>query len=112
MPLDADLQGAAALARGLSEVLVLTDADKAIGRRLRDLSRSRVPVRTGKLRGSVRALRGTVRSNLLYGPPIHWGWPKRHIRPNRFMWDTATDNEDEWVRTYREAIQQNMDKIE
>lgn len=51
------------------------------------------PVRTGRLRSTLRASKtktsatvriGGIRS-VQYAPPIHWGWKDRNITPNPFM---------------------------
>ena len=35
--------------------------------------------------------RARVRSSLIYAPVIHWGWPKRNIRPQPFVLDAALE---------------------
>jgi hypothetical protein len=54
----------------------------------------RVPNRTGRLRQSVRAAgqakAGVVRAgfkSVPYAGPIHFGWPKRNIFPQSFLYD-------------------------
>ena len=54
-------------------------------------ARSLAPSRTGALAGSivaaktVKGARIQTRKPLLYAAPIHWGWPRRNIKPNVFM---------------------------
>jgi hypothetical protein len=104
------IRGADALATGLRDVLGdLSAADRAVGARLTADSRSRAPVRTGKLRGSLRAVQAAVTSDLVYAAPIHWGWRKRNIEPNRFAWDTA--KREEWVDVYAQEIQRKLSEL-
>jgi hypothetical protein len=47
------------------------------------------PRRTGRLADSLRPYtsgnRAGVRSRLPYANPIHWGWPKHHIKASEFV---------------------------
>ena len=67
------------------------------------------PQRTGRLVGSVQPAktvgRARVRSNLIYAPVIHWGWPRRNIRPNKFVLAAAEQTSPEWIETYEKALQ-------
>ena len=74
------------------------DAGKESGELVAAEARSLVPVRTGNLRNSIRVgatARGkitvlagnnrTSKSAVPYANPIHWGWFKKHIRPQPFF---------------------------
>lgn len=74
------------------------DAGKESGELVANEARSLVPVRTGKLRNSIRVgatARGkitvlagnnrTSKSAVPYANPIHWGWFKKHIKPQPFF---------------------------
>jgi hypothetical protein len=74
------------------------DAGKESGELVANEARSLVPVRTGNLRNSIRVgatARGkitvlagnnrTSKSAVPYANPIHWGWFKKHIRPQPFF---------------------------
>tara|TARA_B110000971_G_scaffold207156_1_gene231086 strand:- start:1639 stop:2049 length:411 start_codon:yes stop_codon:yes gene_type:complete len=74
------------------------DAGKKSGELVAGEARSLVPVRTGKLRDSIRVgatargkitiLAGNNRSSksaVPYANPIHWGWGKKNIRPQPFF---------------------------
>jgi HK97 gp10 family phage protein len=74
------------------------DAGKESGELVANEARSLVPVRTGNLRNSIRVgatARGkitvlagnnrTSKSAVPYANPIHWGWFKRHIKPQPFF---------------------------
>ena len=88
--------------KALAAVGVPKDAVKAAGKESGELvaseARSLAPVRTGALRDSIRVgatargkitvLAGNNRSSssgVPYANPIHWGWFKRHIRPQPFF---------------------------
>ena len=74
------------------------DAGKESGELVANEARALVPVRTGNLRNSIRVgatARGkitvlagnnrTSKSAVPYANPIHWGWFKRHIKPQPFF---------------------------
>ncbi len=76
----------------------IKDAGKESGELVANQARGLVPVRTGNLRNSIRAgatARGKITvkagnnrnssSGVPYANPIHWGWFKRHIRPQPFF---------------------------
>jgi HK97 gp10 family phage protein len=65
---------------------------------VQDEAKTLVPVRTGKLRDSIRigayangkitlqaGNNRSTRSGVPYANPIHWGWFKRNIRPQPFF---------------------------
>ena len=76
----------------------IKDAGKQSGELVASEARSLAPVRTGALRDSIRVgatARGkitvlagnnrTSKTGVPYANPIHWGWFKRHIRPQPFF---------------------------
>jgi len=76
----------------------IKDAGKESGELVASEARSLAPVRTGALRNSIRVgatARGKItllagnnrssKSGVPYANPIHWGWFKRHIRPQPFF---------------------------
>lgn len=69
--------------------------------------KSRKRYRPGKLAKSIRAgatqKAGVIRagsSRVPYALPIHWGWPKRNIKPNYFISDAAVASESVWIKAY------------
>ena len=77
---------------------------------------------TGRLARSVKAA-ATANSGQIkagsaarapHAPPIHWGWPKRHIKPRRFIvWALAKVSRDTsggFEREYAEAIVAEFNK--
>ncbi len=75
----------------------LKDAGSRAGELVANEAKSLVPVRTGKLRDSIRVSKTlrkvtisagnnrTSRSGVPYANPIHWGWFKRNIKPQPFF---------------------------
>lgn len=93
----------------------MKDALKALNREaadtVADAARSRIPVRSGNLAATLRTsstLRtGVVRigkAKVPYAGPIHFGWPKRHIRPQPFMYDALDARYNEVVELYYDRL--------
>lgn len=66
--------------------------DKEVALEVAEVVRAETPTLSGRLAKSVKggadSSGGFVRAGgakLLYGQPIHWGWPRRNIEANRFM---------------------------
>lgn len=63
------------------------------------------PVRTGRLRGSVKpgvrvsgmSIRAGTPKGIPYAGPIHFGWKKRNIQPNKFIYRGAQKSLPEFV---------------
>jgi hypothetical protein len=81
-----------------------SDAGELVAREARNL----VPVRSGKLRNTIKvskALRSVqVRAgnngSVPYANPIHWGWFKRNIKPQPFFIKALGITRDEVYRNY------------
>ena len=80
-------------------------------------AKSLVPVRSGKLRDSIRlsataASKITIRagnnrtskSGVPYANPIHWGWFKRNIKPQPFFVKALGLTRDEVYRNYFDQL--------
>ena len=106
--------------RALRELGVPDDEIKRAGSQSGDLvaneARTLVPVRTGKLRDSIRVSK-TLRkvtiqagnnrkskSGVPYANPIHWGWFKRNIKPQPFFVKALGITRDEVFRNYYDQI--------
>lgn len=80
-------------------------------------ARGIAPVRTGALRGSIRAGAskkvGIVRAGagLRYARPIHWGSPARGIPARPFLSQGAQASEAIWVRGYEEHVNNTIKKV-
>ena len=76
-------------------------------------ARPATPRLTGRLAASVRAgatqRAGIVRAGrktLPYAGPIHWGWPRRGIRPQPWIANTASATEGAWVPLYERHMKE------
>lgn len=99
-------------ARDLSD---LRAVNKAVAQSVAPEASMRAPRRSGALAKSVRGT-GTkrearVRSPLVYGNPIHYGWPSRRIVANPFIVDTIDARKDKVADTYEKAVEQEIEQI-
>lgn len=115
------VEGAARLRRTLraagEDLTALKDANRAAADIAARGGQALAPVRSGHIRGTVRA-GGTVaagvvragRKSVPYAGPIHWGWPKRGIKPQPFLSLGAQATEPTWLPLFevhvKTAIQQ------
>lgn len=82
------------------------------------LAEPNVPVRSGALKGSLRAS-GTVRdaigragkASVPYAGPIHYGWKARNIKPQPFLTDAAERLERDITDRYDREVAQMLDKV-
>jgi hypothetical protein len=81
-------------------------------------ARPAAPHRSGKLAGSIRSsgtkTAGVVRAGgaaVPYAQPIHWGWPRRHIKPHMFVTGPAAATEPTWGAVFERHIDRILDKI-
>lgn len=84
---------------------------------------TRAPYRKGLLEASLRA--GATQTTAIaragnnrkgktavrYANPIHWGWRRRHIKPNPFLSLAAQRSEPRWFAAYARHIEQILSKI-
>jgi len=89
----------------------LKDANQAAGAIVLNAAQARAPRRTGALAGSGRANRAVRKAVIRFGSarvpyagPIHWGWPRRHIRPQPFALDAAQASEPVWLGIYAREL--------
>lgn len=97
----------AALRRAGSDLEDLKRAHARAAAVVSPLASSSAPRRSGALAGTVRtsgtktaAIIRAGYSSVPYAAPIHWGWPRRNIRPNRFIWDSALRTQSRWLGLY------------
>lgn len=75
-------------------------------------ARGLVPVRTGRLRDSIKVSKALNRvsvsagsnARVPYANPIHWGWWKKHIKPQPFFIKALGLTRDEVYRNYYAAV--------
>lgn len=87
-------------------------AGSAAGEIVANEARNLVPVRTGALRDTIRVTKALAqvsvvagKAKVLYANPIHWGWYKRHIRPNPFFVKALGYTRDEVMNNYLAQLQ-------
>jgi hypothetical protein len=79
----------------------------------------RAPVLGGALRGSVRSS-GTQRSGVVragkagvpYAGPIHFGWRKRNISPQPFLYDALDGRREQVVQVFDKGIKDLIRKFD
>lgn len=119
-----DIEGLRDLQKRIRET-----GDKSLGRELRQVNREaadivkedaspRVPVRTGRLRSTLKSKpeqrRASVRlggPRAPYAPVIHWGWPARGIRARPVVWEALGRRKREIIEKYREGLSRLAKKI-
>jgi hypothetical protein len=74
-------------------------------------ARARAPKRSGKLAASIRAAAtkysASVKaggSKIPYAAPVHWGWPRRGIAPQTFLYDALDARRGEVVAAYAQGL--------
>lgn len=85
-----------------------SQAGEVVAREARNL----VPVRTGRLRNTIRVSKALSRVSISagnngkvpYANPIHWGWFKRNIKPQPFFSKALGITRDEVYRNYYRTI--------
>ena len=88
-------------------------AGTAAGELVANEARSLVPVQSGALRDSIRVSKALTKvsvsagnsGKIPYANPIHWGWYKRHIKPNPFFVKALGYTRDEVFKNYYAQIQ-------
>jgi hypothetical protein len=89
------------LPREIDEALTKAVADVVLPR-----ARQLAPRRSGRLAASLRAgPDASVRSDLPYAGPIHWGWPARGIRAGLFAQRAFEERLDEAVDRLGDAVE-------
>jgi len=86
-------------------------------------ARSLVPVRSGRLRDSIRITQGRGgitqisagnnrkgKSGVPYANPIHWGWFKRNIKPQPFFVTALGITREDVFKSYEHELQAKINK--
>lgn len=115
------VKGLKELTRAMQEIGVPKDAIKQSGKiaaeKVMNEAKSLVPVRSGKLRDSIRigataAGKTTIRAGnngtIPYANPIHWGWYKRYIKPQPFFSKALGYTREEIYQTYFAQLEKHI----
>lgn len=92
----------------------LTDANKRAAEIAVPAAKSRMPVRTGRTRASVRADGYPSEARLTAGgaaPFIEHGVPSRGIAANPVLRDALTTTEPQWLDVYLDAVDHALDHV-
>lgn len=118
-----EVEGAPQLRRALRRMgdgaADLTAANREAARDVEAEAEHRVPVRTGRLRSSIKS-RATKRAaavvgggaRAIYGPPIHFGWRRRNIEPNPFLYSALDARRDDVVKRYEDRIDDLVERLD
>jgi len=116
-----EIEGARKLRKAFRDIDADTSDFTKLHRRLADTvagtAKTKVPVRSGRLQKSVRG-RGTKTaarvmagnnrksgpSSVPYAAPIHFGWARRGIRPQPFLYEALDDRRQEVVDQYNGEV--------
>lgn len=92
----------------------MKDVHRAAAEIVAEDARKRAPVRSGRLRSSIRGTAvltgGRVRIGYgggrpaQYGGPTHFGWPARRIRPQPFVYDALDPRRPDVLKLYEERM--------
>lgn len=106
--LEIDFVGEDKLAAGIKDAigeLRYLEAKKKAADLVISVARSRAPVVSGDLRGSLRSdADGKMYSDMPYANPIHWGWASRNIMPNMFLLEAGRQTESEWIQFFEDEV--------
>lgn len=121
-PLSVQIKGSAQLIRTLRKAGYDLDKLKPANKSAADIviaaAGRLVPRKTGKLASTLRAgatrKAGVARAGtkrVPYAGPIHWGWPKHHIKPRLYLVDAAKSTENQWTLIYKEAVDKAIAEV-
>lgn len=115
------VKGLREFTKAMQEIGVPKDAIKNAGKlaaeKVVNEAKTLVPVRTGKLRDSIRlgatatgkvTIRAGNNSSIPYANPIHWGWFKRHIKPQPFFAKALGYSRDEIYQAYFTQLEKHI----
>ncbi len=102
----------------------LKDLHKQLADDVAGTAKTKVPVRSGRLRNSVRgsgtktAARVRAGNNRKSGPtsvpyaaPIHFGWGARGIRPQPFLYEALDDRRQEVIDRYNDEVRSIIRRV-
>jgi hypothetical protein len=110
------VQGLKQAIRALQDIGVPAAEIKAAGTQSGELvanqARSIVPIRTGRLRDSIRVSKALTKISISagnntrvpYANPIHWGWFRQHIKPQPFFIKALGLTRDQVYQNYYKTL--------
>ena len=117
------VEGAAEFRRAMKhmggDLRDLTKIHKKAAQPVKDRAQEIAPVRSGTLRRSIR-IRATQKAagilagkaTVPYAGPIHFGWPRRNIESQPFLYDAAEEKRSEVASIYGDFIGDLVKRVE
>lgn len=117
-----EVEGAKQLRRAMKRAGIdaaeLKPVHQSVGRTVEQAGASLAPVRTGRLRASMRSS-GTKTAAIVraggakvpYAGPVHWGWPARGIGANPWISEAAQRTEPQWTRFYEAEVDRILGQV-
>lgn len=116
-PLSVTVYGGRELRKALKETAGDTDDLKELNKKIAEIvvdeAVKHVPVRSGKLKASLKAFgaaskaRVTAgRKSLPYATVIHWGWPQRNIEGSFFLTNAMEKKQPQILEAYQDGLEQ------
>lgn len=82
-----------------------------LGEIVADEAKALAPVRTGRIRDSIRAGRGKTKAvvragfkTVPYAPVIHYGWQEHNIQPQPYLLQALQNKRDEVIRVFEDGV--------
>ena len=95
------------------------ETNKQVAEIIINESKKYVPVVSGALAAALKnkstkksAKVGTTYAKMPYGGPIHFGWPKRAIKPNPFFYDAIDSRRNEVRQRYDSLVSSLITKYD
>lgn len=120
-PLSVTVYGGRELRKALKETAGDTDDLKELNKKIAEIvvdeAVKHVPVRSGKLKASLKSFgaatkaRATAgRKSLPYATVIHWGWPRRNIEASLFLTNAMEKKQPQILDAYHDGLEKILDK--
>lgn len=106
------------------DVTQLKDLHQRLADDVAGTAKTKVPVRTGRLRDSIKGKaytskarveagnnRKSGRTAVQYSGPIHFGWSSRNIKPQPFLYEALDVRRQEVIEAYNAQIKQLVNRI-
>jgi hypothetical protein len=108
----------AAMKRMGADLSDLTAINRSAAEKVASTAQGRAPVLSGALAGTIRAgatqTRGTVKAGsraVPYAGPIHFGWPRRNIGPQPFIYDALDERKGDVIGAYEAHVEALVEKV-
>ena len=120
-PLSVTVYGGRELRKALKETAGDTDDLKELNKKIAEIvvdeAVKHVPVRSGKLKASLKAFGAATkarvtagRKSLPYATVVHWGWPQRNIEGSFFLTNAMEKKQSQILEAYEDGLEQILDK--